>query len=126
MPSKGYVQVHAFTSSARLPLENVAISITDADGNAVALRLTDSSGMIGLLEVPVPDQSESLSPDPDEKPFTSLKLFARLDNYISIEVRNIPVFADTVTDQNLKLIPLSELPGQWNQVEIFRIPDQNL
>ncbi len=126
MSAKGYIQVHAFTSNAQLPLENVAITITDAAGNALAMRLTDDSGRIDAIEIPVPDLSESLSPDPDEKPYTPLYLFARLDNYTQIEVENIQVFADTITDQNLELIPLSELPGQWDQTEIFRIPSQNL
>ena len=39
---------------------------------------------------------------------------------------NLQVFADTTTNQNLEMIPLSELPGAWNQTEIFDTPRQNL
>ena len=36
------------------------------------------------------------------------------------------VFAETVTDQDLEMIPLSELPQSWNKAEIFVTPPQNL
>ena len=40
MSSIGYIQVHAFTSNAQIPLKDVAISIMDTNGSAIALRLT--------------------------------------------------------------------------------------
>ena len=43
-----------------------------------------------------------------------------------IEIENIQVFADTVTLQNLEMIPLAELPGSWNHVEVYDTPPQNL
>ena len=42
------------------------------------------------------------------------------------EIENLQVFADTTTNQNLEMIPLSELPGRWDQTEIFDTPRQNL
>ena len=50
MSAKGYIQVHAYTSYAQLPLKDVAISITDTGGASIALRLTNRSG---FLDVPV-------------------------------------------------------------------------
>ena len=70
MPATGYIQVHAYSSYAQLPLENVAIAVTSTDGTAIAMRLTDRSGQIAPIEIPVPDLSESQSPEPGEKPFT--------------------------------------------------------
>ena len=43
-----------------------------------------------------------------------------------IEAENLQVFADTITNQNLEMIPLSEFPNQWDQTEIFNTPPQNL
>ena len=43
-----------------------------------------------------------------------------------IENESLQVFPDTVTDQNLAMIPLSELPDSWNKTEIFPTPPQNL
>ncbi len=126
MPATGYIQVHAYSSYAQLPLENVAIAVTSTDGTAIAMRLTDRSGQIAPIEIPVPDLAESQSPDPGEKPFTSVNLYAHLKGYEQIESENLQVFADTTTLQNLEMIPLAELPQSWSQNIIFNTPPQNL
>ena len=46
MPSTGYIQVRAYTSTAQFPLKDVAITITASDGTAIAMRLTDRNGRI--------------------------------------------------------------------------------
>lgn len=107
-------------------MEDVAITITAPDRMALGMRLTDESGRIDPIEVTVPDLSESQTPDPSVTPFTTVNLYARLTNYEQIRIENLQVFADTVTDQNLELIPLSELPESRNKTEIFRTPAQNL
>ena len=126
MSATGYIQVHAYTSNARLPLKDVAVTVTSEDGTAIALRLTDRSGMIRPIEIPVPDKAESQSPNQEERPFAVVNLYARLKGYEQIENENLQVFADTTTDQRLEMIPLSELPGQWDQTAIFNTPPQNL
>ena len=126
MPATGYIQVHAYSSYAQLPLENVALAVTSTDGTAIALRLTDRSGQIAPIAVPVPDLAQSQSPDPGEKPFTSVNLYAHLKGYEQIESENLQVFADTTTLQNLEMIPLAELPQNWSQNVIFNTPPQNL
>lgn len=126
MPATGYIQVHAYTSNARIPLQDVAVTITAEDGTAIGLRLTDRSGTISPVSIPVPDLAESQSPDPGERPFTTVNLYARLRGYEQEEYEQLQVFADTVTDQNIEMIPLSELPGAWDQTAIFQTPPQNL
>ena len=126
MASTGYITVHAYTSYAQLPLENVAISITSSDGTAIALRITDRNGQIRPVTIPVPDRSAGLSPDTGETPYTSVNLYARLRGYEQAEYENIQIFPGTTTNQNVELIPLSELPDKWNQTAIFNTPPQNL
>ena len=126
MPSSGYIQVHAYASLAQIPLEDVAITVTASDGTAIAMRLTDRSGRITPIEIPTPPLAESQSPGSPEAPFTAVNLYARLAGYEEIEVENVQVFADTVTLQSLEMIPLSELPSQWDKAEIFLTPPQNL
>ena len=125
MPSVGYIQVHAYSSFAQLPLKDVAISVTTADNTVLAMRVTDRSGRITPVEVPVPELQESLSPGA-AAPFTQVMLYARLQGYEQIQIDNLQVFADTVTVQNLEMIPLSELPSQWSRSETFLTPPQNL
>ena len=126
MPATGYIQVRAYTSTAQFPLKDVAITVTATDGTAIAMRLTDRNGQITPIEVPVPDKAESLEPDPGEKPFASVNLYARLKGYEQVESENLQVFADTTTNQNLEMIPLAELPESWGQTVIFDTPPQNL
>lgn len=126
MPETGYIQVHAYASDAQIPLQDVAITVTATDGTAIATRLTDRSGRITPIEIPTPALADSQSPGSPEAPFTSVNLHARLRGYEQIEADNIQVFDDTVTLQNLEMIPLSELPQQWSKSELFDTPPQNL
>ena len=126
LSATGYITVHAYTSYAFLPLKDVAVTVTATDGTAIAMRLTDRNGQITPIAIPVPDRSESLSPDPPERPFAVVNLYARLKGFEQIENENLQVFADTVTDQNLEMIPLSELPDKWNQAVVFDTPPQDL
>ena len=126
MPDKGYIQVRAYTSYAQIPLQNVAITVTAEDGTAIAMRLTNRSGQIEPIEIPVPELSASQTPDTGQTPYTNVQIVARLGGYQQIRVDRVQIFADTVTDQNLELIPLSELPGAWDQTEDFDTPPQNL
>ncbi len=127
MPATGYIQVHAYTSYAQIPLQDVAVSITDASGAAIALRLTNRSGFLDIpVEVQVPDAAASQSPNSGVIPFAVVNLYARLNNYEAIEIENLQIFPNTTTLQNLEMIPLSELPQSWNQSEVFDTPPQNL
>lgn len=126
MPSTGYIQVRAYASYALLPLEDVAITVTSTDGTAIAMRLTDRSGLISPIEIPVPEKEESLHPDPGEKPFASVNLYARLSGYEQVEIENLQVFSGTTTVQNLEMIPLSELPEDRNKSVLFDTTPQNL
>lgn len=126
MPATGYIQVNAFTSNARIPLRDVAITVTASDGTAIAMRTTNRSGQIDPIPIPVPDAQASQDPNTGVIPFTRVNLFARLSGYVQIENEDLQVFANTVTNQNLEMIPLSELPSSWGQKEIFLTPAQNL
>jgi len=123
----GYIQVYAYTSKARIPLEGAAVTITRPDGSAIAMRLTNRNGTLDApVEIAVPDLSASQSPNTGIIPFTDVNLYARLADFETIEVENLQVFAGTLTVQDLSMIPLSELPDSWNKMEIFNTPPQNL
>ena len=126
MSAKGYIQVRAYTSQAQIPLSDVAITITTPEKTALAMRLTDQSGRIEPVEITVPDAAESQTPDPGEIPFTTVDLYARLSDFEQIVIEGLQVFANTITEQNLEMIPLSELPLTFNRTEVFRTPAQNL
>ena len=127
MSAKGYIQVHAYTSYAQITLKDVAVSVNDISGAAIALRLTNRSGFLDFpIEIDVPDLSAGQTPNTGIIPFATVNLYARLNNYEAIEIENLQIFANTTTLQNLEMIPLSEFPDKWNKLEIFNTPPQNL
>lgn len=127
LSATGYIQVHAYTSNAQIPLKDVAVAVTDTGGAGIALRLTNRSGLLDApIEITVPDLAASQSPNTGVIPFAVVNLYARLENYEEIDVENLQIFPNTVTVQNLEMIPLSELPAAWNLAEVFDTPAQNL
>ncbi len=105
----------------------MAVTVTDAEGAAIAMRLTNRSGILDEpIEIVVPDLSASQSPDTGVIPFSTVDLYARIEDYEEIHVEKLQIFPGIVTNQNLEMIPLSELPDRWNQAEIFYTPAQNL
>ena len=127
MSAIGYVNVHAFESNAQIPLKDVAIAITDENGDAIALRLTNRNGILDKsIPISVPDLSQSQTPNNDGKPFTVINIYARKKNFEQIEVQNVQVFANTVTKQEFEMIPLAEYPEDQSLLEIFTVQPQNL
>ena len=105
----------------------MAVTVTDASGAAIAMRLTNRSGTLDSpISIRVPDLSAGQTPNTGIIPFATVDLYARKEDFEEIIIENLQVFPDTVTDQNLEMIPLSELPQYWNQAEIFDTPPQNL
>ena len=126
MSSTGYIQVRAFASRARLPLKNTAVTVTTVDGQTLAMRLTDESGLVRPIPIAVPDAAAGQSPDTGEIPYTAVTLYAYLDRYEAVTMKNLQVFPDVITCQDLELIPLAELPEGPNLSESFDTPPQNL
>ncbi len=126
LPAIGYIQVHAYSSFAQIPLKDVAVTITAPDGTAISMALTDRSGKIAPVTLPVPDLAASQTPNTGERPFALVTIHARLRGYEDIIAENVQVFADTVTTQDLEMIPLPEFPAQWDKYELFDTPPQNL
>ena len=126
LPDTGYIRLRAYESYAQIPLQNVAVTVTAQDGTALAMGLTDRSGQFGPIELPVPELSAGLTPDTGVVPFTSVTIHAARNGYEQITARDVQVFPDTVTYQDLVMIPLSELPADRSKAENFDTPPQNL
>lgn len=126
LSSTGYIQVHAYESQAQIPLSDVAVAVTATDGTAIAMRITDRSGRIEPIAVPVPDLAAGQTPDTGVVPFTRVNLYARLEGFEQIENEDLQVFPNTTTLQDLELVPIAELPDKWDRREIFVTPAQNL
>ena len=126
MAVTGYIRIHAYTSFARLPLKDVAVMVTATDGTAIATRLTDRSGLTDPIEIPAPDTSAGKTPDSGTIPYTAVNVYARLEGFEQIENENVQIFPGVITEQDLEMVPQSELPDSWSKIEVFLTPSQNL
>ncbi len=127
LSSTGYIQVRAYVSNAQIPLKDVSIAVTDTNGAAIAFRLTNRNGQLDTpLEIQVPDLSASQSPNNGILPFSTVNLFAKLTDYEEIVINHLQVFPNTLTEQDLEMIPLSEFPESWIKSETFNTTVQNL
>lgn len=127
LSATGYIQVHAYTSYAQIPLKDVAVNITDASGSGIAFRLTDRNGAFDTpVEIPTPEIGNGQTPNTGTIPFATVNLYARLKDFEAIEIENLQIFPGTTTVQNLELIPLAEFPQSFNKLEVFPTPAQNL
>lgn len=90
------------------------------------MQLTNRSGQIEPVAIPVPEIAAGQTPNTGQLPFTRVNLFAKLRGYGQIETEDLQVFPNTLTVQDLEMIPLAELPADWGQKEVFLTPAQNL
>lgn len=126
MAATGYIRMHAYTSFARLPLKDVAVMVTATDGTAIATRLTDRSGLTDPIEIPAPDTSAGTSPDSGTVPYTAVNVYARLEGFEQVQNENVQIFPNVVTEQDIEMVPHSELPESWSKIQVFLTPTQNL
>ena len=126
MAAPGYIRMHAYTSFARLTLKDVAVTVTATDGTAIATRLTDRSGLTDPIEIPAPDTSAGTSPDSGTVPYTAVNVYARLEGFEQVQNENVQIFPNVVTEQDIEMVPNSELPESWSKIQVFLTPTQNL
>ncbi len=126
MPPSGYIIARAYMSDAQIPLENVAVTIASQDGTALAMRLTNRSGLTSPIEIPTPDRTESEAPEDTTRPYTDITVYAWKNEFEQITAKNVQLFADITTVQNLEMVPLSELPDHWDRNVLYNTPPQNL
>ena len=128
MSSHGYLEAHAFTSDAMIPVEDTLITVTKVEEGPVELLaawLTDESGQTPVLLLETPDIELSQSPS-EERPFSLVNITAEHPLYEKIVINNVQIFPDTTSMQPLQLIPHDEFPEAWDRTEVFDIPPQNL
>ena len=126
MPDNGYITARAYMSEAQLPRSNVAVTIVSSDGTAIAMRLTNRSGLTEPVAIPTPERSESEQPEENGRPFTDITIYAWKSGFEQVAARNVQVFSGITTIQDLEMVPLSELPNRWDENVLYNTPPQNL
>ena len=124
----GYIVVNVYTSRAQLPLRNAQVSVTDgneAGPKLLGFRLTGVTGKTDEIEIETPDLDSSLSPS-EKKPFAICDVKISHPSYYTLNIRDVQVFANTQTLQNVELIPLTENSKPQDRTINRTTPFQNL
>ncbi|MDO4563492.1 MAG: spore cortex-lytic protein [Clostridia bacterium] len=127
--SEGYVIVQVYTSSARIPVPNAAVAITRGKGKGkvlLAFRVTNSSGHTSIATVETPPMSDSQTPGSGEDAFALCDVEVNHQDFLTMVVHNVQIFANETSIQNCELIPVDIDKDPNYKVENIDITAQNL
>ncbi len=126
----GTVIARLFTSYAVVPIADAIVTFSQRYSHWVcqsnAVRISDQNGITAAVEIETPPFSESQTPQPFEQPWANVDITAEHPSYNRIIVTDVKVFADTVTQQDLQLIPQDEFPEFLVRTNVFSIPPYTL
>ncbi|MBQ8587314.1 MAG: spore cortex-lytic protein [Oscillospiraceae bacterium] len=128
MASTGYLTARVFTSTAQLPIRNATVAVTQNGDNGtrqLAVRLTDESGRTPRISLPTPELQGSLTPG-TVSPFTTVNLTVEYPGYERVLVEGLQIFPGIITEQEVELLPIEDLPEYYNMTELIEIPSQEL
>lgn len=129
MASTGYIRVQTVTSRAEIPIQSATVTVTGTDQSGartlLSLQRTDASGLTKAVSIVTPALSNSLSPD-QQQGWTTVTVTATHPGFEGIIVDGVQIFPGVTTLQKMRMIPLSQPPGAFDETERFDVPPQGL
>lgn len=104
---KGHLTITVRTANGALPIAGALVTVS-ADGEIIGVFTSDQSGNTGVLEIPTPPKSASLSPGFQGKPYATVFIEVDKDGFFSGQFISAPVFPDVLTVQPVNLLPLPD------------------
>ena len=115
--SQGTLRVRAFTAGGALPVGGAIVRVRGAseDNSLVSFTsVTDRDGLSELMTLPAPSRDLSLSPSPEELPYSLYDLEISAEGYFTKQIRGLTVFPGINSIQLVSMIP-----GSGNTVEEY-------
>ena len=129
MADYGTIQTRVTASRAFLPLSGATVLLTRRANNGreelLDSQQTDRSGLTVPTTVPTPPVQGSLSPGTD-LPFSTVDITVELSGFDPAVIRNVQVFPNTRTLQEVWLIPRDELSSRQQVTQNYDITPQDL
>lgn len=122
----GTLKISVTSSLGYLPVPgaNVTITFTGDPGSTISTQVTDSSGQTGIITVPTPSLSYSLTPD-QPQPYSEVSIEVTAPDYESVLVSGTQILPGELSLQTIRLKPLY-LPGVSDEEEVLVIPAHTL
>lgn len=106
--SEGYIQISAFTAGGALPVPGISIRITGSEEGNIGTDytvITGRDGTTGIIPLPAPSVSYSLSPNPAEQPYSKYNIEAYGKGFYSKRLEDITVFSGIKSLLPLEMVP---------------------
>jgi hypothetical protein len=106
--STGYLQIRTFVAGEAIPISDVNIRITGIDepnGGIDYSVLTDRDGITKFIPLPAPSIEYSLSPNPQEQPYSNYNVEAFANGFYSKKLFNVAIFGSSRSTLPIELIP---------------------
>ena len=129
MAEKGTLVVFVYTARMAIPIKNARVSLLDSETqDLIGFRSTNEEGLTSVFELDTPDTSLSLSPEEsgNSTPFSVVDILITHPMYQKILVKNVQIFPNRESIQNVNMIPLDEFENPKTTETIYPIPAQNL
>jgi len=111
MAETGKLLVHAYVSTAQIPIAGavIIVSAPQADGKQKLLFVqhTDENGNAGPVVLAAPDRQSSIAPGQDGPAFSAYTLVVEHPDYQLAVFEGLQVFPNIETLQEVPMIPLS-------------------
>ena len=117
-PEPGYIMINVRTASNALPVDRAIVTIRDEEQNIISILFTDESGQTPKVKVLAPSSKYSEKPSPEEKPYSSYNIDADKEGYISVRNTNVPVYPNTISVQEIEMIPNPESGYPYSNIQI--------
>lgn len=126
---KGSLLVRTYIANMLIPIRDVRVTVTENNGNGeeiLAFRITDENGKTDIIEIDTPDMELSLDQNNTVKPFTSVNIKVEKEGFIIFVIKNVQVFANRLSEQNIEMIPLPEKSEYDEFSNTYTVTPQNL
>lgn len=107
-PRTGSLRFRTFTARGALPVSGAVCTVTKKFGSkteVLSTQTTDISGQTGIIPLPAPPRSLSLSPEGTALPYALYDATICANGFEEIVLRNIPIFENILSVQNAALVP---------------------
>lgn len=126
---KGSLLVRTYIANMLIPVIGTRVTVSQMDGDnekLLAFRLTDENGKTDIIEIDTPDMDLSLDQNNTEKPYTSVNIKVEKDGFVIFIIKNVQVFANRLSEQNVEMIPLPENSEYDEYANTYTVTPQNL
>ena len=121
----GALKISVISSLDQSPVANAAvvISYTGDPESPIETLMTNSSGQTATVELPAPPLSLSLTPEPENQPYSEYNIRVTAEGYEPALITGSEILADELSLQVIRLNPLA---ATENEEKIVNIPVHTL